>query len=231
MTNSLIQSITLLGFGFILGLKHALDADHVVAVSTIVSQTKSLKKSSIFGLLWGVGHTTTLFLAGFFILTLKLVIPAKLALSFEFIVGLVLVFMGGDLLIKIRAEKLHLHKHKHDDKIHAHLHLHEDSKNHHRHHRSFIVGMVHGLAGSAALMLLVLATVKSTVQGLLFILIFGIGSVAGMFVTSMIVGLPFILTSRFDRINEGVKITAGTISIILGLTIMYQIGIVGKLFF
>ncbi len=231
MPNPLVQSITLLGFGFILGLKHALDADHVVAVSTIVSQTKSLRKSSVFGLLWGVGHTTTLFLVGFFILTLKLVIPVKLALSFEFLVGIVLVIMGADILIKIRREKLHLHKHEHNNKAHVHLHKHKETNEHHHHHKSFIVGMIHGLAGSAALVLLVLSTVKSTSQGLLFILIFGVGSIAGMFVTSAIVGLPFVLTSKFDRINEGVKIAAGTISIILGLTIIYEIGVVRRLFF
>lgn len=89
-----LQLITLFGLGFILGLKHALDADHIVAVSTIVSQTKSLKKSSLLGAIWGMGHTTTLFLVGLAILGFKLTLPYKLALSFEFLVGIILVILG-----------------------------------------------------------------------------------------------------------------------------------------
>jgi high-affinity nickel permease len=225
------QFITLLGLGFALGLKHALDADHVVAVSTIVSQTRSLKKSSLFGALWGAGHTTTLFLAGLVILIFKLAIPDKLALSFEFLVGMVLVILGVDVLRKIIRDKVHLHRHKHDRLIHAHFHSHKGSPLHSHSHRSFIVGMIHGLAGSAALMLLVLATVKSIFHGLLYILIFGIGSILGMLITSAIIGLPFVLTARFDRINNSVTILAGTISIVLGLIIMYEIGVVNGLFF
>lgn len=92
-------TITLLGLGFILGLKHALDADHVVAVSTIVSQVRGLKKSSLIGAIWGVGHTTTLLLVGLVILIFKLVIPNKVALFFEILVGFVLVILGIGVLI------------------------------------------------------------------------------------------------------------------------------------
>lgn len=225
----LLQLITLLSLGFILGLKHALDVDHVVAVSTIVSQTKSLKKSSLSGAIWGLGHTTTLFLVGLLILGLKLVLPEKLALSFEFLVGIVLVVLGTDVLRKVIKDKVHLHGHKHDNITHLHLHAHNTSQSHSHTHKSFIVGMFHGLAGSAALMLLVLPTVESMLQGLLFILIFGIGSILGMLITSTIIGLPFVFTTKFDRINNIVKTVAGTLSIVLGFTIMYEIGIVGGL--
>ncbi len=225
----LLQLITLLSLGFILGLKHALDVDHVVAVSTIVSQTKSLKKSSLSGAIWGLGHTTTLFLVGLLILGLKLVLPEKLALSFEFLIGIVLVVLGTDVLRKVIKDKVHLHGHKHDNITHLHLHVHNTSQSHSHTHKSFIVGMFHGLAGSAALMLLVLTTVESMLQGLLFILIFGIGSILGMLITSTIIGLPFVFTTKFDRINNIVKTVAGTLSIVLGFTIMYEIGIVGGL--
>ncbi|OGK21462.1 hypothetical protein A3C23_05000 [Candidatus Roizmanbacteria bacterium RIFCSPHIGHO2_02_FULL_37_13b] len=221
MDQVVVKLAALLGFGLILGFKHALDADHVVAVSTIVSKTKSLKKSSIFGALWGAGHTTTLFLSGLIILILKITIPAKLAYFFEGCVGVVLVFMGLDVLRNLRKNNMHNHLHIHENVKHSHEHNHIDL--HHHHKRSFLIGMLHGLAGSAALMLLVLTTVKSTFQGLLFILIFGIGSMAGMFITSAIIGLPFVLTSRFERINEAVKLLAGTISIILGITIVFEI--------
>lgn len=223
--------ITLLGLGFILGLKHALDADHVVAVSTIVSQTKSLKISSLFGALWGLGHTTTLLLVGLTILSLKLTIPDKIALSFEFLVGIVLVILGVDVLRKVVKEKLHLHGHRHDKIIHTHFHSHNHPFFHNHTHKSIAVGMVHGLAGSAALMLLVLATVKSVVQGLLYILVFGIGSILGMLIVSGIIGLPFLLTAKFDKIHNGIKISAGVISILLGSIIIYEIGFVGGLFF
>lgn len=222
--------ITLFGLGFVLGLKHALDADHVVAVSTIVSQTKSLKKSLLAGAIWGVGHTITLLLVGLIILIFKLTIPDKLALSFELIVGVVLVVLGVDVLRKVIKEKVHLHEHQHGSSVHTHLHPHKESWSHDHTHRSFVVGMIHGLAGSATLMLLVLTTVRSVFQGLLYILIFGIGSIIGMLIVSGIIGFPFLLLAKFGKINNSVKILAGTISIVLGFTIMYKIGFVNGLF-
>ncbi len=224
------QLITLLGLGFVLGLKHAFDADHIVAVSTIVSQTKSLKKSSLAGAIWGVGHTTTLFLVGLVILIFKLAIPDKLALSFQFTAGVVLVVLGVDVLRKVIKEKFHLHKHQHGDRVHTHLHPHKESPLHDHTHKSFVVGTIHGLAGSAALMLLVLTAVKSIFQGLLYILIFGVGSIVGMLIVSGIIALPFLLSAKFDKINKIVKIFSGTISIVLGFTIMYEIGFVNGLF-
>lgn len=222
--------ITLFGLGFVLGLKHALDADHVVAVSTIVSQTKSLKKSLLAGAIWGVGHTITLLLVGLVILIFKLTIPDKLALSFELIVGVVLVVLGVDVLRKVIKEKVHLHEHQHGSSVHTHLHPHKESWSHDHTHRSFVVGMIHGLAGSATLMLLVLTTVRSVFQGLLYILIFGVGSIIGMLIVSGIIGFPFLLLAKFGKINNSVKILAGTISIVLGFTIMYKIGFVNGLF-
>lgn len=221
--------ITLFGLGFVLGLKHALDADHVVAVSTIVSQTKSLKKSLLAGAIWGVGHTITLLLVGLVILIFKLTIPDKLALSFELIVGVVLVVLGVDVLRKVIKEKVHLHEHQHGSSVHTHLHPHKESWSHDHTHRSFVVGMIHGLAGSATLMLLVLTTVRSVFQGLLYILIFGVGSIIGMLIVSGIIGFPFLLLAKFGKINNSVKILAGTISIVLGFTIMYKIGFVNGL--
>ena len=221
MNDAIINPLALLGLGLLLGFKHALDADHIVAVSTIVSRTKSLKKSSIFGALWGAGHTTTLFLSGLLILILKISIPTKIALFFEGFIGVVLVFMGLDVLKNLRQQDSHEHIHSHNSI--NHIHKHDQFGLHHHHKRSFIIGMIHGLAGSATLMLLVLATVKSTIQGLLFILIFGIGSTVGMFLTSAVIGLPFVLTTKFKKINKIVKLLAGIISILLGITIVLEI--------
>ena len=223
--------VSLLSLGFILGLKHSLDADHVVALTAIISQVKSMKESSFFGMVWGIGHTATLFMVGLIILFFKLKIPDTLALYFEFIVGIVLVLLGLDVLRKVFRNKPHLHRHKHDKIIHTHFHSHGASTPHSHIHRSFIVGMVHGLAGSAALMLLVLTTVDSFFHGLTYILVFGAGSTLGMLMVGGIVGLPFLLTSRFENIYNNVRILAGTISIILGLIIMYEIGLIRDLIF
>lgn len=164
------------------------------------------------------------------ILIFKLTIPDKLALSFELIVGVVLVVLGVDVLRKVIKEKVHLHEHQHGSSVHTHLHPHKESWSHDHTHRSFVVGMIHGLAGSATLMLLVLTTVRSVFQGLLYILIFGIGSIIGMLIVSGIIGFPFLLLAKFGKINNSVKILAGTISIVLGFTIMYKIGFVNGLF-
>ena len=221
----LFSLLSLLMLGFVLGLEHALDADHVAAVSAIASETKSVKKSSILGIFWGLGHTTTLFIAGIIVLIFQIVIPKNLALSFELLVGIRLIALGLGVLWKAAKSKIHLHIHEHDGAGHVHFHSHALSESHsHSHaHKSFIVGAVHGLAGSAALMLLVLATVDSFFSGLLYILVFGLGSIIAMLTISTIIGLPFRLTSNFGKINGAIKLIAGFASIILGVSIIYGI--------
>lgn len=224
--NTATAIFALLGTGFLLGLRHALDGDHVAVVSTMVSQTKSMKKSSLLGVLWGLGHTTTLLLVGLVVLLLNITIPARAALFAEFFVGLVVVLFGVELLRKIVMGTLHAHRHAHDGITHAHLHSHEVEVSHRHHHRAFAVGALHGLAGSAALTLLVLTTVQSTLQGIAFILIFGLGSIISMLLASTAIGLPFLLTTRFARLKTTVQALAGTMSIVIGLMILIQIGIV-----
>ncbi len=219
-----MQFISLLGIGFLLGLKHALDADHIAAVSTMISQTKDLKKSFSLGALWGLGHTATLFLVGTVILGWKLVIPEKLVWSFEILVGIVLIALGLDVLYQIRKRKLHIHEHSHGDKqTHVHLHSHEFSESHHHAHRSFGLGLLHGLAGSGALTLLVLATAPGLWQGLLFIGVFGAGSILGMLLASTIISLPFLVTANFAKLNYVVQTTAGIASIAVGTGMVYEI--------
>jgi sulfite exporter TauE/SafE len=217
--------------GLILGIRHALDADHVVAVSTIVSKNKNLLRSSLLGAVWGLGHTSTLFLVGLLVLIFKLTIPYRVALSMEFAVGIVLVILGLSVTKEFLLDKMHLHPHKHGNKIHLHLHSHRHRPDHsHEHevkpeHKTFLVGMLHGLAGSAALMLLVLTTVSSLYQGLLYILIFGLGSILGMTVISTAISLPFTYTvEKFEELNYKIRLTTGFISIALGMAIIFQIG-------
>ncbi|XOU94119.1 MAG: sulfite exporter TauE/SafE family protein [Candidatus Kerfeldbacteria bacterium] len=229
MDIEIVRLLPVLGLGFILGLEHALDADHVVAVTTIVSETKSFKKSSLMGMVWGIGHTATLMMVALLVLIFKLNIPNRLAMSMEFIVGIVLILLGVNVLWKIYQHKIHVHTHKHGGEVHTHFHSHQKSKAHSHLHTSLLMGMVHGLAGSAALMLLVLATLPSVTEGIIYVLIFGAGSVLGMMIISSLIGLPFILSMKIKKINSIIKFSAGFISIVLGLMIMYQIGFVDGL--
>ncbi|MBF0280234.1 MAG: sulfite exporter TauE/SafE family protein [SAR324 cluster bacterium] len=219
------QLTTLLGLGFFLGLQHAFDPDHLVAVSTLVSKSKSLKKSSLLGLMWGLGHTTTLFAVGAVLLFFKWSIPNRWALSFEFIIGILLVFLGGNVLRRLHKEKVHLHKHVHEDGLeHIHLHSHQNATFHDHKHTSFLVGLLHGLAGSAALSLLALSTADSLVQGFSFILIFGLGSMVGMFASSTLIAIPFKLMGNFEVFSQGLKTFVGVSSVILGFFLMSKIG-------
>jgi ABC-type nickel/cobalt efflux system permease component RcnA len=229
-------SLSVLGLGFVLGLKHALDADHLVAVSTIVSERKNLWSSSLVGALWGLGHTASLLIVGLLVILFNVQIPDKVAMSMEFAVAIMLVILGVNLLRKIRkGGTLHTHTHEHAHHVHAHPHLHEAAVVHshdhagvHHHKKTskkpFIIGMVHGMAGSAALMLVVLATISSRMVGLLYIGIFGLGSVGGMFLMSALISIPFAVTARHEGLNKVIQTTAGIVSVSFGLFLVWQIG-------
>ncbi|HVO26990.1 MAG TPA: urease accessory protein UreH [Candidatus Margulisiibacteriota bacterium] len=200
MNTSLLAT---LGLGFGLGLKHALDADHLVAISTIVGRERSVWRSSLVGTVWGLGHTASLFMAAVAVIVLRVSISPAMAQSMEFCVGVMLMILGADLVRRLlRGEiQLHSHTHEHDGESHAHLHLHAYATvDDHLHHtvgrRPFFVGVVHGLAGSAALTLFVLSTIESAWMAILYVLVFGAGTVAGMFIMSTLIGLPFALASR-----------------------------------
>jgi high-affinity nickel permease len=220
------------GLGLILGVKHALDADHVIAVSTIVSEYQSLKWASLIGAFWGLGHTVMLFVVGLAVIVLRLTIPTRVALGLEFLVALMLVFLGLSILWRsFQTEKLHLHTHDHNPKSHTHFHVHGNPHEDHAHghpfssmRKPFFIGMVHGLAGSAALMLLVLSTIPSALAGLAYILIFGLGSVGGMLLLSSVIGLPFILTARrFTLLNCWIRVVAGMASVGFGVLLGWEI--------
>ena len=226
--NSELSTFAVLGIGFALGLQHATEADHLAAVSTIVSEKKNLFTASIVGGLWGVGHTISLFAVGILVIFLKLQISETVEARLEGGVGIMLVLLGLNALRKLfQASKVHIHTHDHDGRVHSHVHTHGGEKAVESHHRlsprSVVIGMVHGLAGSAALMLLVVPTIKSPLIALLYVLIFGIGSIGGMMAMSFLIGLPFHFTAgRFDALNKGIRLVAGIFSFGLGASIIYE---------
>ena len=229
MDSSLLAAF---GLGLLLGIQHALDPDHLIAVSTIVSEHKSFKWASLIGAFWGLGHTTTLFIVGLVVIGLRVTIPPRLAGSLELLVAAMLIILGVNVLRKaFGTERVHLHTHSHNPETHTHVHAHENPKQDHAHthafkamRRPFIVGMVHGLAGSAALMLLVLSTIESPLGALVYIVIFGLGSVGGMLLLSGIISLPFVLTAqRFAAMNKSIRVVAGMASVIFGIVLGWEI--------
>lgn len=208
---------TTLIIGFILGIKHAIEPDHVIAVSTIVSRTKKLWTSSLVGMFWGIGHTLTLLIFGMIFIFMKKDIPNEWALSLEFAVGIMLVYLGIQSFIF--AEKKHEENrgHKHTHKATSYL-------------KSIFIGAVHGLSGSAAMILLTMSTVKSPLEGAIYIIIFGIGTVFGMLLFTTIIGMPFALSSYNKKVNISFTRIAGVVSSAFGVYYMYNLGINEGLF-
>lgn len=214
-----------LGVGLMLGIRHAFDADHLVAVTTLISQYKQPLKIGLIGLFWGLGHTLTLLITGLIVLLFKISIPTKLHLVFESVVGIILVLLGIKAMA-LDKNKLHAHPHVHGSQTHTHLHFERDLR--HAHHASLVIGAIHGLAGSGILLLLVITTANSLVQGIYYILLFGIGSTLGMSGVSLFIGAPLVLSlRRFTNIERAVKLGAGIISVSYGV---YIIG-ASRLFF
>lgn len=223
-----LTTYSILLLGFVLGLRHATEADHLAAVSTIVSEKKGLMSASIVGGLWGVGHTIALLAVGLVVILLKLQISESLEAKLESVVGVMLVILGINAIRKIlSSNKIHAHAHEHGGHRHTHIHTHIDEGSEASHHRfgprSVIVGMVHGLAGSGALMFIILPLIPSPLVALAYIVVFGVGSIGGMMMMSFLLGLPLHFTAgRFDLMNKGIRWCAGLFSVGLGTFIVYE---------
>jgi hypothetical protein len=224
-----------LAFGFVLGLRHALDVDHLAAVSTIVSQRRSLWSSSLVGAVWGLGHTASLLAVAVAVVALHAEIPPRLAQGLELGVAAMLIVLGVNLLRTLwRGGHLHLHVHAHGGHAHLHPHVHgtehlESDVGHHPVHvgrRPFLVGLVHGLAGSAGLMLAVLATIPTPGLGLAYVGVFGAGSIVGMVTMSALLGVPLVLTARrFERAEGALRLCAALGSVAVGVVLAWEIGV------
>jgi hypothetical protein len=197
------SNAAVLGLGFILGLKHATDPDHIVAVSTFVGRQRQLRRACAIGLFWGAGHTIALTIAGLLVLGLRIPISKWLAERLELAVAAMLVVLGARLISSVHSR---WHEHHHDFQWRR-LGL-----------RSLLVGIVHGTAGSAALTLLVLSTISSITNGLLYILIFGIGSMLGMLVISLLVSLPFhFAAADLSKVIRPMQMSTGIVSCAFGI--------------
>jgi ABC-type nickel/cobalt efflux system permease component RcnA len=223
-----------LSLGFWLGIRHALDADHLVAVSTIVSEHKSFLRSSIIGTFWGLGHTASLLGVSLFVILLRITVSESVAPYMEIPVALMLIALGTNAVWQAWRERgisLHVHEHAHEGEgEHKHLHLHAGNEHEHKHHmlrlgrKPFLVGLVHGFAGSALLMIAVLTTMPTVALGLIYIAVFGLGSVGGMFLMSALISLPFVATARkFSSINKSIRLLAGLFSVAFGLMLGWEL--------
>jgi hypothetical protein len=258
------SALAILAIGFFLGMRHATDPDHVIAVSTIVSRERSIVKAGWIGILWGIGHTLTILIVGAGIILFGLAIPARVGLTMEFSVGLMLILLGILNLtgaMKWLSEKLspahprvdgsHAHLHEHGSQVHLHWHSHQADRQHHGESltppawmgisspqlgwfhtlRPLFVGLVHGLAGSAAVALLVLTTIREPKWAVLYLLIFGVGTIAGMMLITAAISLPFSFAGyRFAWLNRSLILGSGVLSLAFGLFVCYQIAIIDGLF-
>lgn len=242
MIDSLLEQIGILspvlvmGLGLAIGIQHAFEADHIAAVSTQILKSKlakkstkqllreSITKSSILGAVWGAGHTTTLVLIGFLVYVLAITLTDQIFSGLEFAVGLMLVFLGVITIINKKIQFKHKHPHSHKDgTIHLDEHDHDDSDHGHT-HKSYFIGMIHGLAGSGSLVVLTAFTFDGVGMMLGFIVIFGIGSMIGMALVGSLMGIPLAFGNRIVLIQKIFRYVAGTLSLVIGFNIIYQMG-------
>jgi len=255
--------LAVLAIGFFLGMRHATDPDHVIAVSTIVSRERTIAKAGLIGMLWGVGHTVTILAVGTAIILFGLAIPSRVGLTMEFSVGVMLILLGVLNLsgaMKWVSEKFapahpplfgeHVHVHGHGAHVHFHRHTHGPGEEHHGASlllphwlrasfarlglyyslRPLLIGIVHGLAGSAAVALLVLGTIGEPRWAVFYLLFFGVGTIAGMMLITAAIAVPFTFSEgRFTRLNRSLGMASGLLSLAFGLFIVYQMSFVNGL--
>jgi ABC-type nickel/cobalt efflux system permease component RcnA len=251
----MVGLLSIVAIGFFLGMRHATDPDHVIAVTTIVSQQRSAGRAALIGAFWGLGHTVTIFAVGSAIILFNLVIPPRIGLGMELSVGLMLILLGGwnlrnfleELPLKPITETgpmVHSHPHQHGDLIHTHEHKHLGVEHSHPERdasvaqldkrfgnkgayqllRPLLVGIVHGLAGSAAVTLLILASIRNAYWAIAYLVVFGVGTIAGMMLITMSIASTFrFFGNRFENLNRRFGLAAGLVSLCFGVFLAYQI--------
>src|SRR5215471_16314323 len=256
--------LSIVALGFFLGMRHATDPDHVIAVSTIVSRQPNLARSAWIGIFWGIGHTLTIFLIGAAIILFNVVIPPRIGLSMELSVGIMLIILGvvnvTSFVRSLPAASLqgppdsggavHTHPHSHGDYVHSHQHGHFPEAHPHRPEqtplarldqafgkvglyqsvRPLVVGIVHGLAGSAAVALLVLTAIRNSYWAVAYLLVFGVGTIAGMMLITLSLASTLRLVGKRRQFSRYIALAAGVLSLAFGLVVAYQICVVNGLF-
>jgi len=224
----------ILGFGFLLGMQHALEADHIAAVSTIAARRSSVADIVKHGLTWGLGHTITLFVFAGAALLIGHAIPERLSQPLETAEGVMLVGLGLHLLWRLWRDRVHFHRHRHHDgteHYHVHSHAadavpHARSAHDHAHGfrwRTLLVGLMHGMAGSAALLVLTVTQASSPTHGLLYVLLFGIGSMLGMGALSVVIAVPLVISARWlTWANRALQGMVGFVTIAIGLSTIWS---------
>jgi high-affinity nickel-transport protein len=257
----MISFLSIVAVGFFLGMRHATDPDHVIAVTTIVSRQRNLLKAALTGIFWGIGHTLTIFVVGTAIILFDVVIPARIGLSMEFSVGLMLIVLGAINIVSFlrtaraiapaaeESDAVHAHPHTHGEYAHNHIHEHNVDAHSHSHTpltfldrifgriglyqqlRPLVVGIVHGLAGSAAVALLILTTIRNPHWALVYLLVFGAGTVGGMMLITMSIASAFrFVGERHANFSQWLGFASGLLSLAFGLFLAYQIGFANGLF-
>ena len=261
MSEAALNVVFFLFLGFFLGMRHATDADHVVAIATIVSRERSVVGSALIGAAWGVGHTVTVMAVGAAIIVFGVVIPPRLGMSTELAVGIMLVLLGVLTLTGVgrtggaahahpgvpgvRELDVHDHLHAHGDYLHRHLHGHGPGAHGHADEhtplarldrglgkiafynwlRPFVVGLVHGLAGSAAVALMILSIIRQPVAALGYLLLFGLGTIVGMMLITLMLSAPFVFTAvNLPKFNWQLRVASGLVSFVFGVVLVYGIG-------
>jgi ABC-type nickel/cobalt efflux system permease component RcnA len=226
-----------LGLGFLLGMQHALEADHIAAVSSIAARRSDIRDIVKHGLTWGLGHTLTLFVFAGAAILIGHAIPAQVARPLEIAVGIMLVGLGTHVLWRLWRDRVHFHQHGHGDgtkHIHVHSHTNEaipHQKSHHLHQhgfrwRSLLVGLMHGMAGSAALLVLAVSQVTNPAYGVFYVLLFGIGSMLGMGALSVVIAVPLAVSARWlTWANHGLQGAVGLGTIAIGSMTIYSMAV------
>jgi high-affinity nickel-transport protein len=211
----MLSALSAATLGFLLGLRHATDADHVVAVTAIVSRERSFTRAARIGALWGIGHSLTVIVLGGALVAFRVAIPPRLGLGLEFVVALVLILLGFSNLRTPASA---------DEGASA-------AESARTGWRPLVVGVIHGLAGSAAVAILVLAAIPETAWALAYLVVFGLGTIVGMTVVTWLIAAPAVLAAgRVVRFQRGIRLAAGTLSLLFGLVLAREIVVEGGLF-
>lgn len=228
---------SVLFLGLLLGLQHALEADHLAAVASLSTRSGTLGDAARQGAAWGIGHSVTLLLFGGLLLAVDTAVTPWIADALESAVGIMLIGLGVGVLRRLRQRRVHFHAHRHGSERHFHAHSHARNADHrddpHQHThpprlplRALVVGMVHGLAGTAALLVFAIGSIESALQGLGYIAVFGLGSIIGMTALAIVISLPLRWSAeRLTWAHNGLTVVFGVLSVVLGVMLLQQSGI------